>query len=436
MSQKLKALLIIEQCNPEMSSVPLVGYKFYQGIRQLVETTLVTHQRNQAALERVKGDHQIVYIEESELTKKYYPFMANLTLKGRNNWPLANVLGYPIYAEFNHKVYQKFKAPILQGEYDIVHALTPIQPRSPVKAVKACQRTPFLLGPVNGGVPFPPGFQTIARQEFAYLNFLRAVGRTLLPGYVETYKKADKILAGSTYTFQMVKKMFDLPDRKLQLFYENGIAAEFLTPKAPANKSSKINLLFVGRLVPYKCPDVVIEAVSQLAPSLQQKTHLTIVGDGSERELLEARVQELNLSEIVTFTGWVNQQETLDYYRNSDIFCFPSIREFGGAVVMEAMACGLPCIVVNNGGIAEYVTDETGFKIEPISREYLTQELTKKITLLAEDETLRKTMSDRSVVRAKEFEWEQKAIKIVEIYEKMISEKKSCLSREELGKKD
>jgi len=42
------------------------------------------------------------------------------------------------------------------------------------------------------------------------------------------------------------------------------------------------------------------------------------------------------------------------------------------------MACGLPCIVANNGGIGEYVTEETGFKIEPNSRGYLTQELTKK----------------------------------------------------------
>jgi len=50
------------------------------------------------------------------------------------------------------------------------------------------------------------------------------------------------------------------------------------------------------------------------------------------------------------------------------------------------MACGLPCIVANNCGIAEYVTEETGFKIEPNTREYLTQELTKKIKIMVEDD--------------------------------------------------
>ena len=71
----------------------------------------------------------------------------------------------------------------------------------------------------------------------------------------------------------------------------------------------------------------------------------------------------------------------------------PSAREFGGAVVIEAMACGLPCIVANKGGIGEYVTEETGFKIEQNSREYLTQELTKKIKILVEDDKAGKYVS-------------------------------------------
>jgi|GEM_PF-6667762 glycosyltransferase involved in cell wall biosynthesis len=57
------------------------------------------------------------------------------------------------------------------------------------------------------------------------------------------------------------------------------------------------------------------------------------------------------------------------------------------------MACGLPCIVANNCGIGEYVTEETGFKIEPNSREYLTQELTKKIKILVEDDKAGKYVS-------------------------------------------
>jgi glycosyltransferase involved in cell wall biosynthesis len=423
-NKKLKVLLIVEQCNPEWASVPLEGYNYFRGINNLVDATLVTHIRNKPALEKHPEYENIFYLEEGKLSKQYYKMVEKFTTKGRVNWPLYNALSYPIYEVFNQQVYQKFKGKILNGDYDIVHAITPIMPRYPFKVVIVCQQTPFILGPVNGGIPFPPGFQETARQEFAQFNFLRAVGRALIPGYVETYKKADKVLAGSTYTLNLLKKLFAIPDTRIELFYENGIAQEFLRSVKPAKEEgSQINLLFVGRLVPYKCADVVIESIGKLDQAMQRKIRFTIVGDGSERNNLENRVKELNLAEIVSFAGWVNQSETLDYYRKADIFCFPSIREFGGAVVIEAMACGLPCIVANNGGIGEYVNEETGFKIEPISREYLTQELTSKIKMLVEDDKLRESMSAKAIERAKEFEWENKARKIVEIYEKMLGEK-------------
>ncbi|TAD95878.1 MAG: glycosyltransferase family 1 protein [Oscillatoriales cyanobacterium] len=422
-NKKLKVLLIVEQCNPEWASVPLVGYNFFHKINKLVDATLVTHIRNKSALEKHPEYEKVFYLEESNLNKQYYKIVAKVTANGRVNWPLYNALSYPIYEEFNRQVYQKFKTQILNGDYDIVHAITPMMPRYPFKVVTVCQQTPFILGPVNGGIPFPPGFQETAKQEFAQFNFLRAVGRALIPGYVETYKKADKILAGSTYTLNMLKDLFAIPDERIDLFYENGISDEFLNSTTIKNKdASVINLLFVGRLVPYKCADIVIEAIGRLDPVIKNKIRLTIVGDGPERNNLENRVQELKLGEIVSFAGWVNQQETLDYYRKADIFCFPSIREFGGAVVMEAMACGLPCIVANNGGIGEYVNEETGFKIEPNSREYLTEELTSKIQLLVEDDRLRESMSAKAMEKAKEFAWDKKAEKIVEIYQKMLGE--------------
>ncbi|MBE9114793.1 glycosyltransferase family 4 protein [Lusitaniella coriacea LEGE 07157] len=417
---KLKVLLIIEQCNPEWSSVPLEGYNYFQGIRQWVDVTLATHIRNREALEKLPKPPNAVYIPESALSRKYHRFIENIVAKGKINWPLYHALSYPIYEEFNRRVYQHFKSEIARGDYDIVHALTPMMPRYPVKAVKACKTTPFILGPVNGGVPFPPGFQETARQENANLNFLRAFGRFLIPGYRATYQKADRVLAGSTYTLNLIQRLFSLTDERISLFYENGIPKHFLQNSSASDHKDKIHLLFVGRLVPYKCADLVIAALGRLNASARDRLHLTIVGGGSEQQKLEQQVRDLKLEDIVHFAGWVEQKETLQYYRQADIFCFPSIREFGGAVVLEAMACGLPCIVANNGGIGEYVTEQTGFKIDPRSREYLTEQVAEKIDLLVKDENLRSRMSQKSTERAKEFVWENKATKIIEIYQEIL----------------
>jgi glycosyltransferase involved in cell wall biosynthesis len=62
----------------------------------------------------------------------------------------------------------------------------------------------------------------------------------------------------------------------------------------------------VGRLVPYKCADIVIESIGRLDAAIHSKIRLTIVREGSEKNNLQNRVKELNLGEIVSFAGWVN----------------------------------------------------------------------------------------------------------------------------------
>ncbi len=430
-TQRLKVLLIVEQCNPTGFSVPLVGYRFYEQISQFADTTLVTHVRNQSALQTAHPDREIVYIAETKLIQGYYKIVERLsTFRGRRIWPLYNALLFPIYQAFNRAVFTLLGESIARGDFDIVHALTPMMPRYPVKAIKACKNTPFVLGPVNGGVPFPKGFKEVARQEFAYFNFLRSMGRYLIPGYRETYEQADYVFSGSAYTLDFIKDVFGVPDERVELLYENGLSPTFIqgdepllvTPKAAvldktlSASKGPLNLLFVGRLVPYKGADMLIDAVGRLKPSVRDNVRLSIVGDGSERANLEAQVRSLNLTEHINFIGWVQQGETLNYYRGADIFCFPSVREFGGAVVLEAMGNGLQCIVVNNGDIGEYVSAETGFSIDPHSRYFVVQQLTASIEQLAENPGLRQRMGREAIARAKSFAWDVKAQKVLSIY--------------------
>jgi len=173
--------------------------------------------------------------------------------------------------------------------------------------------------------------------------------------------------------------------------------------------------------VPYKGADMAVEALGNLPLDMRDRLHLTIVGDGSERAHLEAMVAARGLDRTVTFAGWVQQAQTLDYYRRADLFCFPSVREFGGAVVLEAMACGLPCIVVDHGGIGEYVTEATGYKIAPTSRAAVVRDLSDRIATLAADPERRAAMSAAAIARAREFTWDAKADRLVAIYSELLA---------------
>ena len=414
----MKVLFVVNECNPRWTSVPLLSYFMYDALSNLIDVTLVTHERNRMALEEVRGKRSIHYISESRIASTYYRHLSKQIFSRWNNWPLHHVLSYPLYAEFNRRVFKQFKNDVHDGVYDIVHALTPILPRYPYKISKACGKTPFILGPVNGGLPFPNSFRQVAKKEAAQFNFLRYFSR-LLPGYKVTYQKAGTVLAGSSYTLQLLKDSLSIHPAKLKLFFENGISPEFLASKnaegGPVENRS-FHLLFVGRLVPYKGADMLISALGEMDESIKEKLLLTIVGDGPEKNNLEQQVANLHLQKQVRFTGWIDHRKTMEYYRSADLFCFPSVREFGGAVVLEAMAAGLPCIVVNHGGISEYVTGETGIKIDPVSKEFIIRGLIEGVQRLMSDAQLHRRLSQNAILRAGEFEWNRKARQLMTIY--------------------
>lgn len=417
-----KVLLIIESCNPEWASVPLVGYNFYRAIAKVADVTLVTHARNKAALLKQHPNQDIQFVEPSRWEAFYYKVVVGLSsFRGRVIWPVRHALQFPLYFFFDRTVLKAFGGRVRSGEFDIVHALTPMMPRYPVGIVRACKAVPFILGPVNGGVPFPPAFKNLARKEFAQFNFLRLFGAYLIPNYRNTYESADLILGGSSYTRSWIIETFGRTEETTALLYENAVSEQFFIRKDGKDKGgSPLRLLFVGRLVPYKGADMLIKALA--SPSLQDKRiTLDVVGSGPELAALKKLVEILNLVDKVSFAGWVKQSETASYYLKSDVFCFPSVREFGGAVVMEAMAAGLPCIVVNNGGIGEYVNDECGYKVSPLGEQYVVEGITKAIHELISAPDLLKRKSLAAAKRAQEFTWEKKGEVIGEIYDSLLT---------------
>ena len=425
---KLKVLLVVESCNPEWSSVPLVGYHFYRAAAKVADVTLVTHARNKESLLKKHTNEKIYFIKPGKLEHAYYKIVECLTtFKGRVIWPLYHVLSYPIYFFFDRAVKMQFAREVIAGQYDIVHALTPMMPRYPVAISKVCTKTPFILGPVNGGVPFPEGFKARGRREFSQFNFFRDIGRAIIPNYKSTYQKAAVVISGSTYTKRWLESALSLSPEKVRLMYENGVpdscyAAAVSEEKFPANananangeKVKTLNLIFSGRLVPYKGCDLLLRA---LAEEGLEMCHLTILGDGAEKSSLEDLCSELGLAGRVTFAGWVANNEVYDYYAKADLFVFPSVREFGGAVVMEAMAQGLPCVVVDNGGIGEYVDESCGTKIAPVCEVYVIEKLAEALLNYVKVGGLLNSQSIAARAKAEIFSWGYKADVLAEIYD-------------------
>jgi glycosyltransferase involved in cell wall biosynthesis len=115
-------------------------------------------------------------------------------------------------------------------------------------------------------------------------------------------------------------------------------------------------LLFVGRLAKEKNLEVLFQMAARVFagdPTLR----LWLLGDGPYREACTQMVRRLGIGDRVRFLGFVPREEVDRYYAASDLFVFSSVTETQGLVVQEAMAHGLPAVVVFGGGAGESVQD-------------------------------------------------------------------------------
>lgn len=138
----------------------------------------------------------------------------------------------------------------------------------------------------------------------------------------------------------------------------------------PRNRNGTLRLLFVGRLVPEKAPDVAINALEVLKRKYGvQDVSLDIIGQGPKEYTLSLKntVLELNLEENVNFLGWLEHSLIFDRYPDYDALLFPSRWEEPlGMTVLEAMARGLPVIASRRGGPLEIISDgENGLLVPP-----------------------------------------------------------------------
>lgn len=413
--QRLRVLLIAEAANPEWVSVPLVGWKAAAALRKVADVHIITQVRNRDAFLRqglIEGI-DFTAIDSEAIAAPFYRIAERLRGGAGKGWTTLTAIQSLTYPYFEHLVWKQFGKAIRSGAFDIVHRVTPLSPTSPSSLAAKCKRAdvPFILGPLNGGLPWPKGFNDARAKEKEWLSFVRSV-YSVNPAIRSTYRNASAIIVGSRHTQSEVDG-YGTPTVYIP---ENGIDPQSFKAvhKAPLT-NRKLKAIFVGRLVPYKGADVAIEACAEAMR--KERLELEIVGDGPEMQGLTTLAQDLGVSNWVTFSGWIPHSEVPSRLAAADILVFPSIREFGGGVVLEAMACGTVPIVVDYGGPGELVTEHTGFSIPLGDKDALipaARDIVSK--LLDEPDCLTKYAHAAELRVAELYTWKEKASQIERVY--------------------
>lgn len=413
-AKRLKVLVIAEAANPEWVSVPLVGWSMASALRTVADVHIVTHIRNREAFLRagMREGLDFTAIDSEAVAKPLWKIGSFLRMGEGRGWTTLQLFNSLAYPYFEHLVWKQFGPDLRAGKYDIVHRITPLSPVTPSPLVAKCLRAkvPFVVGPLNGGVPWPKGFDSERRREGEWLSYLRSAYR-YIPG-TRSIWKSSAILAGSR------RVLTDVPARHQErciLLPENGIDPRRFSREA-RRQEGPLRACFIGRLVPLKGVDMLIEAAKPLLKDGQMV--LDLIGDGPMMDSLKATVAQEGLEAAVTFHGWLEHERIQDIASECSLLAFPSFREFGGGVVLEAMAMGMVPLVVDYGGPAELVNEETGFKVPLGTRAEITAGFRKALTALAADPAQLDEKGRRARARINEvFTWERKAEQMLAVYD-------------------
>jgi phosphatidylinositol alpha-mannosyltransferase len=186
----------------------------------------------------------------------------------------------------------------------------------------------------------------------------------------------------------------------------------------------KLNIVFVSRLERRKGMDYLLPAFEEVKRNIPA-SRLIIVGPGTRlRKGYENWVKKHGLGDVV-FVGRVSYADLPRYYRTADVFCVPATgRESQGAILLEAMATGRPIVATNIDGYATVVTHgEQGLLVPPRDSHALTVAL---VSVLG-DESLRKKMGERGLVRAQEFSWDVVARRVADYYRTLLNGDQSII---------
>ncbi len=407
-----KVLIIAEAANPEWVSVPLIGWSLATALRAVCDVHIVTQIRNRDAFLRagLTEGKDFTAIDSEAFARPLWKLGNRLRMGEGKGWTMMQLIAAASYPYFERLVWKEFGPAIRAGEYDIVHRITPLSPTlsSPIAAKIHKAGVPFILGPLNGGVPWPKGFEAERLKEREWLSYLRNAYK-MLPARGATLAHAAAILVGSRHT------QSEIPAKHRQkciYMPENAIDPRRFSQKArPAD--GPLRACFIGRMVAYKGPDILLEAAMPLLK--QGRLVLDMIGDGP---LLASLHEQAAGLENVHFHGWVDHTKVQEIMIRNSLLAFPSIREFGGGVVLEAMALGLVPLVVDYAGPGELVHPEFGFKTPIGDRATIVQDFRQQLEQIAQDPSNLPAMGSTAKARVDAlFTWQAKAAQILQVYD-------------------
>lgn len=415
----MKILIVSDNVSMKMGGEASLPFYYFKLFRQRnIEVYCICHERVKSELKECFSPEdfaRFTFISETKLQSFIYKFSKNFP-------PRINfILSQGISMNSMSRARAIIKQLIKNSGVQLVFEPAPITPKglSHMYGLGA----PVVIGPMCGGLTFPPAFADMdsksTRLIFGITRILSNLAHKLVRGKLD----ADVLVVANKRTENALPSG---TKGKIYHVAESGVDLDIWGSRPPLNRNptDPIRFVYAGRFVDWKGVELLVEAFVRVAKNIDAV--LELIGGGELDGAIKEQVSKAGALDKVNFRGWLSREESSKIIAECDVFVMPSLRECGGTAILEAMAIGLPTIVTNWCGPAQYVTPDCGILVDPSSREGFIQGLAEAMTKLTNSPELRHQMGEagRKRVLTEYFDWNSKADRMIEIFNETISESK------------
>jgi glycosyltransferase involved in cell wall biosynthesis len=385
LSPERRIVIVAPNISQNMGGEALKVFQYVQVLLDRgLRPTVVAHERCRSDLADLLPEGMVHFVEDDPLQRALWRsvalrFLLNLCFHLRARRLIRDLSG--------------------SGPRPVLHYVCPIAPLEPRLVPRGW---PAVIGPLNGNISYPPAFRTRAgwrtRLHAAAYGLAAALMGALLR---DERRRSVLLVSGGQRTLDLLHGVADggavleVPDA--------GVATGLLARPAVAHRGRNPRFYACARLVDYKGIDLAIRAVAQADADIE----LDVIGDGEQRKCLEALARELGVEDRVHFRGWLSHSALQAELRGFRGLVHPALSEANGIAIQEAMAGGLPAIVLRWGGPEQLCDAGSGILLDPTGPVQVVEGLADAMNRLAADADLAERLGTGARRRAEHgFAWE------------------------------
>lgn len=386
----------------------VLGWNMAKQAARFFEVTVLTHANNRQAIEKK--------LREEALPRATFHYLAlpmglEIFNKVHGGIQIAAYL-------WQIKAYLVAKKLHAERPFDLFHHVTYANDWM-ASFIGALLPVPYVRGPGGGAHKVPKGFLKHYSPKEKFLEGLRGFGQWVFkhdPFFIMGQKKAAKILVCNMEAFDALGGLWKA---KAELFPVNGVSGRDMQ-EAVVPRHDMFTFVTAGKLLKLKNVDLAIRAFAAFWQH-HPRSQFIIMGDGPELGWLQALAKNLAVDSAIHFKKWMPREQVLAQIREADVFVFPSLRDGGGAVVVEAMAQQKPVVCFDIAGPGLHVDEFSGIKVQPTDPDRALAQMCGAMEKLYGDEALRLKLGKGALDRVREkYVWERLGDRMQNIYQQAL----------------